>query len=250
MRSSHLLHPRRPVPTGLEQFSYSLPLLDLNYPTAELLAAVAAFRSHRLHSTTGKRVAPAALLAVESVDQLIGQTCDYQQLTEPHCALIAQAKDRVVATVPEWAVAFTLPVEYRALPSDLGQSASCPAWPQRVALSEAAFAPGILEECLIHEHAHQWHYLVGELMPYETAGFARDLDLPSGTRNRWAWEILGALHVVTLLQRWYERIDRPDRVRFFRSYASGCIDILNQHPERLTELGSRALNFLEREQQP
>ncbi|WP_206606884.1 MULTISPECIES: HEXXH motif-containing putative peptide modification protein, partial [unclassified Streptomyces] len=139
-----------------------------------------------------------------------------------------------------------IPIRHRILQNSRAISASSFAWPQHVFLSPEAFtSPEQLAEQITHEMCHCWLYLMEEVAPVQTAS-ERVFRLPSGTSQRDAAEVLGALHVAVTLQILWGAIDAPTslrqtRIDDLRSYAEGCIALLKGEAHRMLTAGGKSL---------
>ncbi|RCG33334.1 TetR family transcriptional regulator [Sphaerisporangium album] len=222
-----------------------LPFLDEEFAAKRLLAAVAAAR-HVTAERQGKAgritdnaletwLAPSGALLLGG-----GQPIPAIPLAPVQKDQVNGALTELGSLIPTWTALTTLPVRYACLHVPNGAiSASSRAWPQHVLLAEDAFAtPLELREQITHELAHQWLYLMEELWRIELPS-ARPVTLPSGTANRSPSEVLGAAHVAAVLTRLYaEAGDAPEgRLERLAAYQAGCLALLDQIADDLTDLG-------------
>lgn len=232
------------LPTAMRQFAHTMPVIDPGFPHGQLLAATAAVRITSAKSNDLSTDRVREVLAPTFFSDPIHQ-CPYPGAEATHLRQINEARYRVRRNLPERQHALDLPLNFYVLPPDLGESASCPSWPQQVAFCEDVLAdPSRLEESYLHELCHQWHYLLQHFVEHEVPGFPRDLVLPSGTANRSAAEVLGALHVSSALTQWYGNLRRADDRSWFQWYGTGCVEVLRMNQRRLTREALCALDYL------
>lgn len=168
----------------------------------------------------------------------LAPTCEQSAQVEETLELIAR-------TVPHFAPLLHIPIRFRILQNSRAISASSFAWPQHVFLGLDAFGRTTqLAEQITHEMCHCWLYFIEEVTPVHTTS-ERVLRLPSGTANRDAAEVLGALHVAVTLQLLWGRLEvnaeeRSDRLKSLRNYTDGCIELLRgAAAPYLTDAGHR-----------
>ncbi|WP_182907574.1 aKG-HExxH-type peptide beta-hydroxylase [Microbispora sp. H13382] len=229
-----------------------LPFLDEGFMTKRLMAAVAAAR-HVTAQAEGK----ADRITDQSIETWLGPSRALLLAgTRPMPAMplaprqkgqIAAALQELGSLIPSWSHLTSLPIRYALLhPANGAISASSRAWPQHILLSEEAFAtPVELREQITHELSHQWLYLIEELWRLEVPS-AQPVALPSGTANRSPSEVLGAAHVAAVLTRLYSVAgDAPEgRLERLADYRAGCLTLLDQIAEDLTDLGREIARHL------
>ncbi|MEZ0076268.1 aKG-HExxH-type peptide beta-hydroxylase [Planotetraspora sp. GP83] len=222
-----------------------LPFLDEGFAAKRLLAGVAAAR-HVTAEAEGK----ADGITDRAVETWLGPSRALLLAggrSIPAIPLLPEQKSQVTATlqelgslIPAWVSLIALPIRYGSLyPATGAISASSRAWPQHVLLSDEAFAtPVELREQITHELSHQWLYLIEELWRIELPS-AQPVTLPSGTANRSPSEVVGAAHVATVLTRLYTATgDAPEgRLEKLAIYRAGCLTLLDQVADDLTDLG-------------
>ncbi|MET9901763.1 hypothetical protein [Streptomyces sp. NPDC006446] len=153
---------------------------------------------------------------------------------------ITEATARIAARVPQWTPLFQIPIHYRHMP---GSQISCTTAliPQTIFLGTPAFAHDrLLEETLIHEHAHVWLTFVSELCDLQAEGSLTQFTLPSGTSGKSLRGVLLAGHFAAAAARYFLRPDADtnshQRGTELIDYLSGCVTTAADHPE-LTPVG-------------
>lgn len=154
---------------------------------------------------------------------------------------IAAATERIITRMPQWAPLFQIPIHYRHMP---GSHISCTTAliPQTIFLGTPAFAHDrLLEETLIHEHAHVWLTFVSELCDLQVDGSLTQFTLPSGTSGKSLRGVLLAGHFAAAAARYFLRpdadADSHRRGTELIDYLDGCVTTAADHPE-LTQVGS------------
>ncbi|MGW4438080.1 aKG-HExxH-type peptide beta-hydroxylase [Streptomyces sp. NPDC004596] len=152
-----------------------------------------------------------------------------------HLRLIEAAVERITQRMPQWASLFAIPIHYRHMP---GSSISCTTAliPQTIFLGTPAFADAqLLEETLIHEHAHVWLTFVSELCDLQVEGSLPHFTLPSGTSGKSLRGVLLAGHFAAAAGLYFLRreADSSGRSRGaeLTDYLEGCVDTAASHPD-------------------
>lgn len=230
----------------------SLPFLDDNYPHGKLLGAVCAMRVTRAENrgVPFRSISPDVLL---SPDDATRSTCLMLETAEPTFESISSAEEDLVRNsiekirfqMPVWEPLFGIPMRYRKIPDHVNAiSGSAQKWPQQILLSSRAFSEEELPEQIIHEHCHQWQYLIQELFPSNQYSEDYNYTLPSGTGKRSPSEVLGAAHVAFTLHRYYRETHQYSQLQDLRAYAESCVDILSTLDARLTDSGRTLRDYL------
>lgn len=228
-----------PLPT-VRTLSQNAPLIQAQYPWGQLLAATAVVRARRLPRDVTDPHDSGHWLSVPKAREVAGCfSPPHSPLTESDDERIALAVTSILNTMPEWKPYFSLPMEYRLLPLESNAiSMSAPHWPQVIFLSPKALASGPeLQEQLIHEHCHQWQYLLEESVLLAKGGVTTEYTLPSGTAERSLREVIGAAHVAAVLASFYRRQGDVGHVQFLVSYAEACLSTVSDHADDLTQAG-------------
>ncbi|AOJ70008.1 MULTISPECIES: aKG-HExxH-type peptide beta-hydroxylase [Burkholderia] len=239
----------------IDEIFHGLPFLDEPFKSDLLLTLIGRVRKILGDDIVGPAI-DADWLDPDQALKLRGAAgigCDLPLL--PLSALqlqqVRSARASIVEAAPEWQRLILFPVKYHRLDSSDVIGCSCYATPQRVFLSDAAFAtPRELCEQIIHEHCHNWMYFLEELMPFHRIDYREVFVLPSGTANRNPTEVIGAAHVAATLAHWYARqADAPSqrRVRDLLTYLDGCVGILRALPhDSLLPAGAEIASLLAR----
>lgn len=222
------------------------PFLDDQFADRRLLAAVAAVRhvdGERAGQAAGITAAEAeAWLAPARAYMLRGtQRIPARPLSPHRHEMIRDVLAELAAVIPAWDRLLKLPVRYALLNTANGAiSASSRTWPQHILLADAAFGSREeLSEQVLHELTHQWLYLVQEVWALQRPG-AGTFILPSGTAGREPAEVLGAALVVVTLLRLYRSTPRrqsSDRLGQLSDYGTGCLALLADRDEELSDAG-------------
>ncbi len=224
---------------GVNELFGGLPFLDLSFLPTRLLAVVARIRSILAEDILQAREAPSHWLDPDHALRLrmaTGIQCDleFEPLPTSQICAVEEARMAIIARMPAWRDLILLPVRYHRLSSADAIGCSCYATPQRVFLTDAAFSTTQeLCEQIIHEHCHNWMYLVEEVMPFHRTDFRTLFTLPSGTPNRNPTEIIGAAHVTAALTLWYSMSSSSgveERIRELTTYFRQCVEILKALP--------------------
>ncbi|MFF8863989.1 aKG-HExxH-type peptide beta-hydroxylase [Streptomyces sp. NPDC015139] len=151
-----------------------------------------------------------------------------------------EATGRITDRIPSWAPLFRIPIRYRHMPGT-HISATTALIPQTVFLGTPAFAHDrLLEETLIHEHAHVWLTFVSELCDLQADGSLTRFTLPSGTAGKSLRGVLLAGHFAAAAARYFLRpgADATSHRRGaeLADYLGGCVTTAADHPE-LTPVG-------------
>ncbi|MGW1131039.1 hypothetical protein [Streptomyces griseoluteus] len=154
---------------------------------------------------------------------------------------ITEATERIITRMPQWAPLFRIPLHYRHMP---GSHISCTTAliPQTIFLGTPAFAHDrLLEETLLHEHAHVWLTFVSELCDLQVDGSLTHFTLPSGTSGKSLRGVLLAGHFAAAAARYFCRpgadADSRRRGTELVGYLGGCVTTAAGHPE-LTPVGA------------
>lgn len=226
-----------------------VPLANPAFQHARLLAATSVVRAAEAERN-GVAVSGDDLFHPQQItgvrQQTLRQEIPSHDPSPGQLDAIDEALDLLERSLPHVAPLLEIPIRFRILSDSPAISASSFAWPQHVFLGADAFeSPEQLTEQLTHELCHCWLYFMEEVAPVHTSS-ERVLRLPSGTSNRDAAEVLGALHVAVALQRLWAGLPvdpapREDRVRALRSYADGCIELLRGEAAPFLTLGGARL---------
>ncbi|MFE1207212.1 MULTISPECIES: hypothetical protein [Streptomyces] len=156
-------------------------------------------------------------------------------MEQAHEEQVASAVERITQGMPEWAPLFAIPIRYRHMP---GTHISCTTAliPQTIFLGTPAFASDrLLEETLIHEHAHVWLSFVSELCDLQVDGSLTHFTLPSGTSGKSLRGVLLAGHFAAAAAVFFLRptADAASRVRGseLTKYLEGCVATAAGHHE-------------------
>ena len=217
-----------------------VPFLDLSFDTHKMMSAVACSRAWRVLGGEVEQLAIKNLpvLLVPSVarrlrlNEGVDVSLQSQSLTVDQERQIERALAYVVRIVPHWKPLLNLPLTLRSIYKSKAISCSSYAYPQHIFLSPGAFTSDIeLREQLLHEISHNWLYLIEELWPLHRPEYVERFQLPSGTPNRNASEVLGAAYVAAVLLDWYAAQASlsisVERSAYLRRYLVGCLSLLN-----------------------
>jgi hypothetical protein len=235
------------------------PFIDPDFNSNRLLTAAACIRWTRENGAgaaptrvqLNEVLTPERAWKIRRLDLELDMSCE-----DLPAARLAQAMltvEQIGQLLPAWQPLLALPIRFVQLRDSQAVSASTFAWPQWIFLSEVAFAsPATLAEQVLHELSHQWLYLIEEMWPLQQPGTHRVFTLPSGTPDRSASEVLGAVHVVINLHTLWSLLpvseeDRRRRIEHLRRYGTGCLPLLSEAETVLTPDG-RALTYRLREE--
>lgn len=226
------------------------PFVDPGFQPARLLTAVACCRWARANPAADTSASHDDLMAVLQPDRArqvrgldLHLDLPYGQLTDDQHQQVSHARDAILGWLPQWADLIRLPLVFLGLEHSAAISSSNFAWPQHIFLAPAAFANSeTLAEQVTHETSHQWLYLLEELWPLQVDNPSARFTLPSGTSGRSPSELLGASHVVANLYRLWSTMPvgldaRQRRLEHLRRYAAGCVALLVEAREFLTDDG-------------
>jgi hypothetical protein len=229
-----------------------IPFIDPTFQHQRLLAAVAStrvYRSNALDITPpfyDPKIGPQQTLTPSYARALY--KCDANELglnwaplSPSEMKKIEQAKNTIVITRPAWWALMSLPINFlKLMGSNQGISASIDALPQHVFLSEDAFrSEKELCEQVLHETCHNWLYLISEVWKLHWTRSKVIVTLPSGTPSRTPSELLGALHVVSVLLDYYGifRLNNDLSERNLLGYRDGCRELISAVEGCFTEAG-------------
>ncbi|BCJ65706.1 aKG-HExxH-type peptide beta-hydroxylase [Polymorphospora rubra] len=211
-----------------------MPFANPDFQPERLLAATSVVRGAEARRH-GLAIEGTALfdprLITKVRQQHLTQDIPSRAPTSAQNAQVEETLGLIARSVPHFAPLLQIPIRFRILENSMAISASSFAWPQHVFLGPEAFGrPAQLAEQITHEMCHCWLYFMEEVTAVQAVS-ERVLRLPSGTANRDAAEVLGALHVAVTLQLLWGRLEvsaeeRHDRVVALRTYADGCIELL------------------------
>lgn len=220
-----------------------MPFLDDSFVPGRLLALVMALRHQEavrrgLHVNDG--TGPQAWLDPGRAILLNPNRPSVQdtELTVAQQEEVVAVLDALPRAVPAWELPLRLPVRYLLHRPTGAYSASIRAWPQHIFLATRAFiAPDQIRSQVLHEMCHQWMNLIQEAWPLQTRE-KRDLTMPSGTTGRSLSEVLGGAHVAMALIRLYRALGgEQDRLEDLARYHAGCLLVIEEHADELTEAG-------------
>lgn len=231
-----------------------VPFIDAGFEPRRLLAAVAATRLHRrkIDPETLPRDRLEAVLKPEFAVELYK---GYQRVRLPtenlsleELSRIKQAQADLINHRPEWARLISLPIRFMKMTgSSQSISASIDVLPQHVFLSAEAFVSDKeLREQILHETCHNWLYLISEVWRLHWTASRVLLTLPSGTTNRTPSELIGALHVASVLLLYYGSDEHMAEVqaRDLAGYRAGCLELASAISNCLTDVGKEVAHRL------
>lgn len=239
----------------IDNIFHGLPFVDESFDSKLLLTLVGRVRKILADDIIGPAINvdwldPDQALKLRNA---VGIKCDLSllPLSRRQLEKVQSARAAVIEKAHGWRRLIQFPVRYHRLESSDVIGCSCYATPQRVFLSEAAFCTEReLCEQIIHEHCHNWMYLLEELMPFHRIDYEEVFVLPSGTANRNPTEIIGAAHVAATLGRWYATqvdAESQQRVHQLAAYFDGCMGLLRSlSRDPLLPAGAEIVSLLAR----
>jgi hypothetical protein len=171
-----------------------------------------------------------------------------EELTAEQEAAVQAACREILAVVPEWRLAFAIPLRWRRVKEDIASSTN-PRVPQTIFFGERAFLnPILLQEHIVHEVSHTWLGMIGEVSPLTRPSLANYV-LPSGTKNKEYWNLLFALSFAVSAIRFYKARQRfwgsndtdSARMQYLHKYSQGCIAQVDAEPEKQCPSGREIL---------
>lgn len=252
------MQPNRSITNITTNFG-GIPFLDEEFQPQRVLAAVATLRIQRLKgklcdlSAQFDKANPQQVLTPAYARQIykcepkdIGLHCKKPSPTE--LQKIRQAESTIISVCPTWKPLVSLPIEFLKLTdSTHGISASVDVLPQHIFLSDQAFiTDDELCEQILHELCHNWMYLISEVWKLHWTGTKVYVTLPSGTSEITPSKLLGSMHVVTVLIKFYDArklfIGKPGRD--LTGYRSGCAELISAIENCFTDAGREVASRL------
>lgn len=161
-------------------------------------------------------------LANSKVEELASTSLSVEEL---RCVKISTKN--IQSALPQWNNLFSIPIKYRKLFNPMSSSTSA-LIPQTIYLGKRAFSSTILlEEVLIHEHAHIWLNFIMEIYDLQLETAPCDYVLPSGTSGKTLRGVLAAAHfaAAALIFYQHQRLAKgtEPRQEYLERYLSGCL---------------------------
>jgi hypothetical protein len=223
-----------------------LPLLDSDFEAAQLLDGVATARRERgaglvpWHDSVRSYLTPELAVRVYGGDSVHDPfTVGAAPPDADFAARLETARTEIVAAMPQWRAAFSLPVRVMIVPTSSYFGYSISSSPQHIylaSLDDQLRDPRLLLENYLHEFAHVWLYLIQEIHPFEAPAHRLAYTLPSGTSGRTVTATIDAAYVAAVLRRYYARLENAPRRRELTAYVAGCLVQIKDDPD-LTETG-------------
>lgn len=230
-----------------------VPFLDACFAPRRLMAAVVAVRqSHAARAGLPSPADPSHLLIPEHACAVRFDASEVPSLplAQDEDKSVSDALGRLEEAVPMWTpLLWSLPMRYARIASGTSLSASSFWWPQHILLGAETLASELeMREHVLHEHCHQWLYLVEELWDIDLPG-APTFTLPSGTSGRSPREVIGAAHVAAALVRLYNAVGEEQQIGPLKQYGWGCIQLLEspQVARYLTPVGAQITQRIKEE---
>ncbi|MGC7530683.1 hypothetical protein ACPWML_16825 [Pandoraea pneumonica] len=153
------------------------------------------------------------------------------ELNDDEMVVVQSACKDIVSIVPEWRLAFAIPLCWRRLTIDI-LSSSNPLIPQHIFLGKSALESPRLSEYIVHEISHIWVGMFAEITPLADPDEPIHV-LPSGTSGKDTRQVMYALTFAVTAVRFYRaRVNREinnadddSRLQYLERYALGCLDI-------------------------
>lgn len=236
----------------LVQWFGGVPFTDRDFRPNSLISAVVASRAFK-RGVDPKDVGLAALFDPGNERQWrLEQQPDTpvipsQPLDQEHLGRVDSAVSFITSRLPGWTPLWSPPFLFKLLTTPGSMSASSFGYPQQVFLSADAFTTDReLREQVIHETAHNWMYMVAEILPLSRGDASTHprFILPSGTGGKLPSEVLGALHVTQSLRTYYEvgkSESDQERLNDLLTYIEGCQGLLDEVGPYLSETGEEIL---------
>ncbi|MFI9275744.1 hypothetical protein ACIGXM_34345 [Kitasatospora sp. NPDC052896] len=174
---------------------------------------------------------------------------DWIPLSAREAELVGSSIVAMTGRIANWQDLFGIPIRLRGITVPGIRSQTSTLLPQTIYLGRSAFAVGWrLEESLVHEHAHVWLNLLGEIQDLQLEGAPRDLVLPSGTSGKSLRGVILAAHFAASAIRMYDLMKFDDGVSEARredlvDYLGGCLGVATGNPF-LSPLGIAVTEFL------
>ena len=142
--------------------------------------------------------------------------------------------ENIQSALPQWNSLFSIPIKYRKLFDPMSSSTSA-LIPQTIYLGQRAFSSTILlEEVLVHEHAHTWLNFIMEIYDLQLETAPCDYVLPSGTSGKTLRGVLAAAHfsAAALIFYRHQRFAKgtEPRQEYLEHYLSGCLQAAFNRP--------------------
>ncbi|MFG2598612.1 aKG-HExxH-type peptide beta-hydroxylase [Streptomyces sp. NPDC048462] len=236
---------------GALELINGVPFLDDGFAPTHLTAAVVAVRQNRAARIGLPNPAdPRRWLTPDHACLVRFEASEVPSipLTQDEDRKVSDSLVRLEEAVPAWApLLWSLPMRYARIASGESLSASSFWWPQHILLGTETLASDLeMREHVLHEHCHQWLYLIEELWDIDRPE-APTFTLPSGTSNRSPREVIGAAHVAAALIRMYRAVGEKQHIEPLKQYGLGCIKLLESATRYLTPVGTQITQRIKEE---
>ncbi|MGN5633251.1 aKG-HExxH-type peptide beta-hydroxylase [Streptomyces sp. AC154] len=237
---------------GVLELINGVPFLDDSFAPGHLVTAVIAVRQNHAARAGLPNVADPSLWLTPDRACLVrfdATEVPSIPLTRDEDRKVSDALGRLEQAVPAWTpLLSSLPMRYARIASGASLSASSFWWPQHILLGAETLASDLeMREHVLHEHCHQWLYLIEELWDIDRPR-APTFTLPSGTSNRSPREVIGAAHVAAVLIRLYRALNEKHQIEPLKQYGQGCIKLLeSQAAQYLTPVGTQITRRIKEE---
>jgi hypothetical protein len=168
----------------------------------------------------------------------------WQELPVEDQAAIDRSVARITDTSPDWQPLLAVPIRYRKMPTST--SSTSVLVPQTIYLGPPAFrTQNVLDETLVHEHAHVWLNFIAEVFDLQLPDAPHDYVLPSGTSGKTLRGVLFAAHFAAAAALLFQRRSTNDpaaqaRMTYLDGYLAGCLNAVDERP-CLSDMGKLVL---------